>query len=108
RRRNLRAPWRMPVTRSIPPPNRSRATSAPSTDTDVAVQSVADRSATSAVRAAARVTLPVEGMTCAACQVRVQRVLAKTPGVDTASVNLMLHNAVVTYDAQQVSPADLV
>jgi Cu+-exporting ATPase len=74
----------------------------------VAVQSVADRSATSAVRAAARVTLPVEGMTCAACQARVQRVLAKTPGVDTASVNLMLHNAVVTYDAQQVSPADLV
>jgi Cu+-exporting ATPase len=53
-------------------------------------------------------TLPVNGMTCASCSVRVQRALEKTPGVATASVNLMLENAVVTYDRTTLGPADLV
>jgi Cu+-exporting ATPase len=53
-------------------------------------------------------TLPVTGMTCAACSARVQRVLQATPGVGTASVNLMLHNAVVSFDGAVVSPAALV
>jgi Cu+-exporting ATPase len=50
------------------------------------------------------VTLTVEGMTCAACQSRVQRALERTPGVATASVNLMMGNAAVHYDAAIVSP----
>ena len=53
-------------------------------------------------------TLPVTGMTCAACSARVQRALQATPGVGAASVNLMLHNAVVTFDEAAVSPTDLV
>ena len=47
-------------------------------------------------------------MTCAACQARVQRALAKTPGVDSASVNLMMNNAAVTYDPSLASPDRLV
>ncbi len=53
-------------------------------------------------------TLPVAGMTCASCSVRVQRALEKTPGVTRASVNLMLENAAVTFDRTAVSPASLV
>ncbi|MGV3515965.1 heavy metal translocating P-type ATPase [Luteitalea sp.] len=53
-------------------------------------------------------TLPVTGMTCASCSVRVQRALEKTPGVATASVNLMLENAAVTFDGAAVTPAGLV
>ncbi len=55
-----------------------------------------------------KVTLPVNGMTCASCSTHVQRALAATPGVATASVNLMLHNAVVTFDDAALSATDLV
>jgi len=54
------------------------------------------------------VTLTVEGMTCAACQARVQRVLEREPGVATASVNLMLGNASVAYDPAQLTPDRLI
>ena len=57
---------------------------------------------------ATKVTIPVTGMHCAACQARVQSTLAKTPGVEDASVNLMLHNATVRYDDTRVSPEQLV
>jgi len=49
-------------------------------------------------QAAEKVVIPVTGMTCAACQGRVQRTLSKTPGVVDASVNLMMNNATVSYD----------
>ncbi|MEO8449522.1 MAG: heavy metal translocating P-type ATPase [Gemmatimonadota bacterium] len=49
------------------------------------------------------VTFPVAGMTCAACQARVQRALEHTPGVAGASVNLMLNNATVEYDPAATS-----
>ena len=57
---------------------------------------------------AGKVTIPVSGMTCAACTARVQRTLAKQPGVKDASVNLMLKNAVVTFDESETSPEQLV
>ena len=43
-------------------------------------------------------TIPVTGMTCAACSGRVQRTLERTPGVATANVNLMTGAATVAYD----------
>ena len=55
-----------------------------------------------------RINIPVTGMTCAACQARVQRALAKTPGVEEASVNLLLHNATVAFDPTATSPERLV
>ena len=54
------------------------------------------------------VTIPVSGMTCAACQARVQRALTKAPGVDSASVNLMTNTATVEYDADVTTPESLV
>jgi Cu+-exporting ATPase len=54
------------------------------------------------------VTLPVTGMTCAACQARVQRVLEKTPGVEGATVNLLLNSATVRFDPGVISPETLV
>ena len=57
---------------------------------------------------ALRITLPVEGMTCAACQANVQRALTATPGVTKAAVNLMLHEAAVDYDPATTDPSRLV
>jgi Cu+-exporting ATPase len=54
------------------------------------------------------VTIPVSGMTCAACQGRVQRALEGEAGVKAASVNLMLKNAVITYRPATTSPETLV
>ena len=56
----------------------------------------------------ATIEIPVGGMTCAACQARVQKALAKAPGVEDATVNLLLHNASVTFDPDATSPAQLV
>jgi P-type Cu+ transporter len=58
--------------------------------------------------AAEKVRIPVSGMTCAACQARVQRALAKEPGVLDASVNLMMESAAVTYDPAVATPERLV
>ncbi|HWH52076.1 MAG TPA: HAD-IC family P-type ATPase, partial [Gemmatimonadaceae bacterium] len=58
--------------------------------------------------AAETVTIPVTGMTCAACQARVQRALTRAPGVGAASVNLMTNSARVSYDASLTSPDQLV
>src|SRR5918992_3440745 len=55
-----------------------------------------------------KITLPVEGMTCAACQANVQRALTAAPGVTKANVNLMMHEATVHYDPAATSPEQLV
>ena len=55
-----------------------------------------------------RVTIPVTGMTCAACQSFVQRTLTELSGVQDATVNLMLNNATVLYDPLLISPESLV
>jgi Cu+-exporting ATPase len=47
-------------------------------------------------------------MTCAACQARVQKVLARQPGVHDASVNLMMSSASITYDPAVATPDALV
>ncbi len=45
--------------------------------------------------AAAEYTLKIDGMTCASCVARVEKVLARVPGVQSASVNLATEKAVV-------------
>ncbi|MHB1225405.1 MAG: heavy metal translocating P-type ATPase, partial [Gemmatimonadaceae bacterium] len=57
---------------------------------------------------AGHVVIPVSGMTCAACQGRVQRTLQRTPGVVDANVNLMMRSATVDYDPAATSPEALV
>ncbi len=54
------------------------------------------------------IRIPVSGMTCAACQSRVQRTLQQQPGVSDASVNLMMKSATVTFDPAVVHPEQLV
>ncbi|HTX42190.1 MAG TPA: cation transporter, partial [Acidobacteriaceae bacterium] len=51
-----------------------------------------------APRAAQTVTLPVMGMSCAACQSHVERALRGTPGVEEASVNLLTNSARVRFN----------
>jgi Cu+-exporting ATPase len=55
-----------------------------------------------------QIRIPVSGMTCAACQAHVQRALAQQPGVDDASVNLMMQTAAVTFDPAIATPEKLV
>ena len=47
-------------------------------------------------------------MTCAACQSFVQRTLERQPGVEQASVNLLLNSATVVYRPEQARVEDLV
>ena len=54
------------------------------------------------------ITLPVLGMTCAACQHHVERALNETPGVTGARVDLMRHRARVEFDPQIAQPQTLV
>ncbi|MBA2243980.1 MAG: copper-translocating P-type ATPase [Gemmatimonadetes bacterium] len=70
-------------------------------------QQTPERGATEAA-AGNRITIPVSGMTCAACSARVQRALQKQEGVLDASVNLMVNNATVSYDPGATSPERLV
>jgi Cu+-exporting ATPase len=52
--------------------------------------------------------IPVEGMTCAACQAGIQRALRRAPGVRDANVHLMLKSATVTFDPSATTPEKLV
>lgn len=53
-------------------------------------------------------TLPVTGMTCAACVTRVERNLKKVSGVAEASVNLASESATVAFDPAAVTPTSLI
>ena len=50
-----------------------------------------------------RLDLPIAGMTCAACAVRVEKKLNKLDGV-SAAVNYATERASVAFDAEAVSP----
>lgn len=52
--------------------------------------------------------LAIGGMTCAACSTRLEKVLGKVAGVESASVNLATERAAVRFTAGTVAPADLV
>jgi Cu+-exporting ATPase len=65
-------------------------------------------SATTPSETSQRITIPISGMTCAACQSFIQRTLSAQSGVQDASVNLMLNNAAITFDSRLTSPPTLV
>ncbi|WP_367566642.1 heavy metal translocating P-type ATPase [Lacrimispora sp.] len=48
------------------------------------------------------VTIPIGGMTCAACAQRIGKVVGKLEGVEEAAVNFATEKATVTYDPQKV------
>ena len=53
------------------------------------------------------ITLPVEGMTCAACVSNVENALKRVPGVTNAAVNLATEKASVEFASRQVSSDSL-
>lgn len=53
------------------------------------------------------ISLPIEGMTCASCVMRVEKSLKKLDGVTAANVNLASEQASVTFRPEAVSEADL-
>jgi len=57
---------------------------------------------------ACRVSLPVEGMTCASCAARIERVLRKQDGVSDAAVNFASARATVMFDAKATNAGALV
>lgn len=52
--------------------------------------------------------MPIEGMTCAACSTRLERVLNKQSGVKDARVNLAGNNATVDFDMSAISAGEVV
>jgi Cu+-exporting ATPase len=48
------------------------------------------------------ISLPIEGMTCASCVRRIEKRLARVPGVERAEVNLATEQAHVVYDPATV------
>lgn len=54
------------------------------------------------------ITLPVIGMTCAACQHHVESALRSMAGVEEARVDLMAHRAHVVFDPEVAQPETLV
>jgi P-type Cu+ transporter len=55
-----------------------------------------------------RLSIPVTGMTCAACASRVQRKLERADGVRDATVNFGTERATVVYDPSRLTAAELV
>ena len=53
------------------------------------------------------IVLPIEGMTCASCVRRVERSLAKVPGVSEANVNFATEQAVVRFNPAEATLPDL-
>ncbi len=51
--------------------------------------------------------LSIEGMTCASCVRRVEKSLARVPGVSDANVNFATEQAVIRFDPAQTSLSDL-
>ncbi|MCI0763999.1 heavy metal translocating P-type ATPase [Bacillus sp. TL12] len=54
-----------------------------------------------------KVTLDIEGMTCAACATRIEKVLNKMEGVSSATVNLATNSAVVEYNEGLLSTENI-
>ncbi|MBA4066753.1 MAG: copper-translocating P-type ATPase [Isosphaera sp.] len=62
---------------------------------------------TTTAEPATQVDLPVVGMHCAACAVRIEGALAHAPGVSKAAVNFATGRATVEYDPAATAPAAL-
>lgn len=56
---------------------------------------------------AAKLELPITGMTCAGCAARIENSLRAQPGVASAAVNFATARATVHYDSQRTTPTRL-
>ncbi len=55
----------------------------------------------------AQASIPIAGMTCAACSARIEKVLSKLPGILSASVNLASETASIRFDPGQIRLSDI-
>lgn len=53
-------------------------------------------------------SLKIEGMSCAACALKIEKKLSKLPGVKGANVNLATNKATVEYEPAKLKVADLI
>jgi len=53
------------------------------------------------------ITIPVQGMTCAACAARIEKVVSKLNGVETASVNFATEKLMTKYDSDEVRISEI-
>ena len=54
-----------------------------------------------------QISLPIEGMTCAACSAAIERKLKKTKGIIEISVNLATERASILYEADDIRLSDI-
>ncbi len=55
-----------------------------------------------------KITLNIEGMTCAACSARIEKSLGKLDGVQEVNVNLLANKATVVIDSEKLTKKNLV
>jgi Cu+-exporting ATPase len=55
-----------------------------------------------------KVTLNLQGMSCASCAANIEKILNKTEGVISASVNFPLEKAFVEFDSSQISAREII
>jgi len=58
-------------------------------------------------QAGRRVVFPVDGMTCASCSARIEKVVGRIAGVESVAVNLATEKADVTYDPARVRLSEI-
>ncbi len=56
---------------------------------------------------AMEVSLPIGGMTCAACSARIEKVLGKTAGIEQAGVNLATETAQLKFDPEVIRLSEI-
>jgi copper chaperone CopZ len=54
-----------------------------------------------------RMSLPISGMSCAACAARIEKNLNRAPGVAASSVNFATRQATIEYSPAETSPEAL-
>ncbi|MDP9349860.1 MAG: cation transporter, partial [Gemmatimonadota bacterium] len=77
-------------------------------DENGAVGTEPGRAASEGAHPAARITVPVAGMHCAACANRIERNLQKAPGVRKANVNFATGRATVEYEPDKAGVRDAI
>ncbi len=53
-------------------------------------------------------TFEIQGMTCAACSARIEKVMNKTDGIEQANVNLTLETGMIRFDEDKLSEQDII
>jgi Cu+-exporting ATPase len=56
---------------------------------------------------ARRVTFPIEGMTCASCTARIEKVVGRLDGVQSVAVNLATEKADIAYDPARIRLSEI-